>query len=134
MFQVTPDVNGRILWANLFLLFWLSLLPFCTGWVGAAGLARGPVALFGVDLLMAALSYFTLQNTIIAHQGKDSLLAKAVGRDTKGIVSLLLYVAGIGLAVANLAPLAFAVLWLPSLLWLVPDQRIERALTQGDGE
>ena len=129
MFQVTETVNGRVMWANLHLLFWLSLLPFCTGWVGAAGLARGPVALFGADLLMAGFAYTLLQRALIAHQGADGLLAKAVGRDAKGTLSLLLYVAGITAAVAGLpGHMAFALLWLPALLWVVPDKRIERVL------
>ena len=129
MFQATKRVGGGILWANLHLLFWLSLFPFATGWMGENHLAALPTAAYGFVLLMAAIAYKILQQTIIAHQGRDSLLARAVGGDWKGRLSLVLYFAAI--------PLAFVSVWISSglyifvaLMWLVPDRRIERVLTK----
>lgn len=123
-------VSGGILWANHHLLFWLSLVPFVTGWMGENHLAPLPTALYGVVLLMAAVAYTILQATIIAHHGRDSLLASAVGSDFKGKVSLLLYAIAI--------PTAFYWRWLSAalyvavaLIWLVPDRRIERRLANG---
>jgi uncharacterized membrane protein len=127
MFQATRRVNGGILWANLHLLFWLSLFPFATGWMGENHLAATPTAAYGLVLLMASAAYWILQRAIIASQGPDSLLAKAVGTDWKGKLSPLLYLSAI--------PLAFVSVWLASglyilvaLMWLVPDRRIERIL------
>ena len=128
MFHSTKCVTGGILWANLHLLFWLSLFPFGTAWVGANHLAPTPVAVYGGILLMAAIAYFILQHTIIRQQGPGSLLAAAIGRDWKGKLSLLCYFAAI--------PLAFVCVWISdalfifvAILWLVPDRRIERVLT-----
>ncbi len=128
MFHSTKCVTGGILWANLHLLFWLSLFPFGTAWVGANHLAPTPVAVYGGILLMAAIAYFILQHTIIRQQGRGSLLAAAIGRDWKGKLSLLCYFAAI--------PLAFVCVWISdalfifvAILWLVPDRRIERVLT-----
>ncbi len=125
MFQTVKRVSGGILWANLHLLFWLSLFPFSTGWMGENHLAAMPAAAYGFVLLMAAIAWWILQQVIIAHQGRDSLLARAVGRDWKGKLSPLLYLAAI--------PLAFLNVWIASgiyifvaLMWLVPDRRIER--------
>jgi uncharacterized membrane protein len=127
MFQTVKRVSGGILWANLHLLFWLSLFPFATGWMGENHLAAIPTAAYGLILLMAAVAYKILQQVIIAHQGRDSLLARAVGGDWKGNLSPALYLAAI--------PLAFASVWISSglyifvaLMWLVPDRRIERVL------
>ncbi len=129
MFQATKQVNGGILWANLHLLFWLSLFPFATGWMGENHLAATPTAAYGFVLLMAATAYWILQQSIIAHQGRDSLLAKAVGFDWKGKLSPVLYLAAV--------PLAFASVWIASgiyvlvaLMWLAPDRRIERTLKE----
>jgi uncharacterized membrane protein len=129
MFHSTKKVTGGILWANLHLLFWLSLFPFTTAWVGANHLAPTPVAVYGFVLLMAAIAYFILQHAIIVQQGPDSLLAKAIGKDWKGKISPLCYLAAI--------PLAFASVWLSdalfvfvAILWLVPDRRIERMLAE----
>jgi len=134
MFQVSPTVTGNVLWANLHLLFWLSLLPFTTGWIDENNLARWPVVLFGFDLFMAAIAYLILQAALIVHQGAQSVLARAVGHDAKGWISLLLYLAGIGIAAAGLPRLAYATLWLPALLWVVPDKRIELVAAKGDSE
>jgi uncharacterized membrane protein len=129
MFQAASRVNGAILWANLHLLFWLSLFPFATGWIGENHLAAIPAAAYGFVLLMAAIAYWILQQTIIAHEGRDALLAKAIGCDWKGKLSPLLYLSAI--------PLAFASVWLAigiyvfvALMWLVPDRRIERAFNE----
>ena len=129
LFHSTKRVSGPILWANLHLLFWLSLFPFATGWMGENHLASTPTAAYGFVLLMAAIAYYILQHAIIAQQGRDSLLAAAIGRDWKGKLSPVLYLAAI--------PLAFVSPWIASglyvfvaLLWLVPDRRIERVLVK----
>ena len=127
MLHVTQHVSGAILWANLHLLFWLSLFPFVTGWMGENHFTVLPTALYGVVLLMAAVAYWILQQTIIARHGGESLLAKAVGRDLKGKLSPVLYV--IAIFAAFIAPwVAGALYVLVAVLWLVPDRRIERAL------
>ena len=118
-----------MLWANLHLLFWLSLVPFTTGWMGENHFAPLPAALYGVDLLMAAIAFFILQHTIIASQGPDSLLKKAVGDDWKGKVSPALYAVAIPIALW-LPSLALALYVVVALIWLVPDRRIERVLDQ----
>jgi uncharacterized membrane protein len=117
-----------MLWANLHLLFWLSLFPFMTGWMGENDFASAPVAGYGVVSLMAAIAYFILQRTIIATQGEDSALAAALGRDVKGMLSPVLYLGGIALAY----PLRWAALALyviVALMWLIPDRRIEASRT-----
>jgi uncharacterized membrane protein len=118
-------VTGSILWANLHLLFWLSLFPFATGWMGENHFAPLPSAIYGVVLLAAAIAYYVLQQAIIAAQGEGSVLRQAVGGDWKGKVSPVLYVAGIGLTFVG-AGLAQAIYLLVALIWLVPDKRIER--------
>jgi uncharacterized membrane protein len=133
MLHVTEHVSGAILWANLHLLFWLSLFPFVTGWMGENHFAAIPTALYGVILLMAAVAYWILQQAIIARHGRESLLAKAVGRDLKGKLSPVLYV--IAIFAAFFAPwVAGALYVLVAALWLVPDRRIERALAGGKGQ
>lgn len=127
MFQVTHHVNGAILWANMHLLFWLSLIPFVTGWMGENHFAPAPTALYGVVLLMAAVAYFILQKTILAEHGRDSVLGKAVGRDIKGKLSPVLYAAAIGLAFVW-QPLALVIYAGVALMWLAPDRRIEKNL------
>jgi uncharacterized membrane protein len=127
MLHATHRVTGGVLWANLHLLFWLSLFPFATAWMGENSFAPLPSAGYGVVLLMAAIAYFILQQTIIASQGKDSLLKKAVGSDWKGKVSPLFYAAAI--PIAFLSPALSQVLYVTvALIWLVPDRRIEHAL------
>jgi uncharacterized membrane protein len=127
MLHATQRVTGAILWANLHLLFWLSLFPFVTGWVGENHLATAPMALYGIVLLMAAVAYFALQHAIIASQGVDSLLAKAVGRDLKGKLSPVLY--GAAILTAFYEPwIAGCIYVFVALMWLVPDRRIERVL------
>ena len=120
-------VSGAILWANLHLLFWLSLVPFVTGWMGENHFAAAPTALYGGVLLMAGVAYKILQVAIIQHHGNESLLAKAIGKDIKGNTSLLLYL--IAIPSAFVSPwIACALYVIVALMWLVPDQRIERAL------
>ena len=127
MLHATHKVTGPVLWANLHLLFWLSLVPFATGWMGENHFAAAPAALYGVVMLMAAIAYWILQQTIIAAEGPDSLLKKAVKGDWKGKLSPVIYLAAI--------PGAFWSPWislglyvLVALIWLVPDRRIERVL------
>ncbi len=129
MFHSTKHVTGGILWANLHLLFWLSLFPFTTAWVGENHLAPTPTALYGFVLLMAAIAYYILQSAIIAQQGRDSLLAAAIGKDWKGKLSPALYFIAIPLAFVS-AWIANGVYVLVALLWLVPDRRIERVLVK----
>jgi uncharacterized membrane protein len=129
MLHAIRHVTGGILWANLHLLFWLSLVPFVTGWMGENHFAALPTALYGVVLLLAAMAFWILQGRIVASQGTESIVAKAVGRDFKGKVSQVAYIIGIGCAF--LAPwISWALYVLVALIWLVPDPRIERALAQ----
>ena len=125
MFHATRRIGGGVLWANLHLLFWLSLFPFVTGWMGENHFAELPTALYGVVLLMAGFAYWILQRVLIANEGRDSLLARAVGRDFKGNVSLLIYL--IAIAAAFFDPrVSQACYVLVAVIWLVPDRRIER--------
>src|ERR1700680_847951 len=129
LLHAAQHVTGGILWANLHLLFWLSLTPFATAWMGENHFAPWPVALYGVLLLLAAVAYFLLTKTLIAHHGKDSTLAASIGSDRKGRVSVVVYVAGV--------PLSFVQPWIAcagyvmvAIMWLLPDPRIEKALGQ----
>jgi uncharacterized membrane protein len=128
MMVLTERVNGKILWANLHLLFWLSLVPLTTAWMGETDFAESPTAVYGVDLLLAAIAYFILQTAIIAEEGPDSRLRAALGRDLKGKISPLLYFAAIPLAFVS-PWIALAIYVLVALLWLVPDRRIESAVS-----
>jgi uncharacterized membrane protein len=130
MLHTLTRVTGPILWANLHLLFWLSMMPFATGWMGVNHFASAPVALYGVILLMSGVAYKILQETIIASQGKDSLLKRAVGSDRKGLIPLVLYSVAIPMAF-KVPGVSLACYVAVSLLWLVPDQRIERVLREG---
>jgi uncharacterized membrane protein len=127
LLHATHRVSGAILWANLHLLFWLSLVPFVTGWMGENHFAALPAALYGLVLLLAGVAYVILQAAIIARQGRDSVLAGALGHDRKGKLSLVLYVAGIGLSFVS-PWLAAAAYVLVAAMWLVPDRRIERVV------
>ena len=131
--HAAQHVNGRVLWANLHLLFWLSLFPFATGWMGENHFAATPAALYGVVLLMASIAYYILLQTIIRAEGPDSLLRRAVGQDWKGRLSSALYVVAIATArwFPSLAELIYVSV---ALMWLVPDRRIERALPSKGGE
>ena len=127
LFHAVDGVNGRVLWANQHLLFWLSLIPFVTGWMGENHFAPLPTAIYGAVLLCAALAYYVLVRVIIAQQGPHSKLADAVGRDMKGVVSLILYVTGIAATLVH-PGIAQAIFVVVALTWLVPDRRIERTL------
>jgi uncharacterized membrane protein len=127
MLYLAPRVSGGILWANLHLLFWLSLIPFTTSWLGEHYDAAIPAAVYGVSLLMPALAWYGLQTLIVRAQGRDSALARALGRDVKGKISPLLYLAGILLAFID-ARLAEAIYVVVALMWVVPDRRFEREL------
>ncbi|MGE0031959.1 MAG: TMEM175 family protein [Steroidobacteraceae bacterium] len=131
MLHTLHQVTGPILWANLHLLFWLSLIPFTTGWMGENHFAELPTALYGFVLLMAAIAYFILQTLIIASQGRESLLRKAIGSDWKGKLSPVLYLVAI-IAAFESHWVAKAIYVLVALIWLVPDRRIERVLQATD--
>jgi uncharacterized membrane protein len=129
MIHTCKKVNGAILWANLHLLFWLSLIPFVTAWMGENHFAAIPTAFYGLMLFMAAVAYWILQNQIIKSQGSDSILAKAVKGDWKGKLSPFIYIAGI--IMANFIPWISLLLYLSSaIIWIVPDRRIEMALEE----
>jgi TMEM175 potassium channel family protein len=131
MLHTVRRVTGPILWANLHLLFWLSLIPFTTAWMGENHFAAGPSALYGAVLLMSAIAYWVLQQRIIASQGEDSLLRKAVGSDWKGKLSPIAYLVAIPISFRSPA-LAEALYVLVALIWLVPDRRIERVFGSGE--
>jgi uncharacterized membrane protein len=129
MMHAVKHVNGAILWANMHLLFWLSLAPFVTAWMGENHFAPLPVALYGVDLFCAAVAYYILTRVLLRHHEKDSTLARALGNDFKGKISVVIYLAGILLAFAY--PIAACGLYaLVALMWLCPDQRFEKLLME----
>lgn len=129
LFQAAEHVDGPILWANLHLLFWLSLIPFVTGWMGENNFSARPVALYGVVLLMGALAYFILVRALVPLHHPDSVLRTALGRDFKGKISVVIYlVAIVAASIASwLAMILYAVV---AVIWLVPDRRIEKKLTR----
>jgi len=129
MIHTVKVVSGKILWANLHLLFWLSLIPFVTGWMGENHFAAVPVALYGVILVMSAVAYFILQNQILKTQGPDSLLAKAVGKDYKGKASPFFYAIAIALTLIN-PWISCSIYALVAMMWLIPDKRIEIVFNQ----
>lgn len=129
LLQSSHKLNGRILWANLHLLFWLSLVPYTTNWVGETRFAETPVAAYGIVLLGAAIAYYLLTHSLMSHQGKGSALVKAVGDDWKGKASLLVYLAGTVLAFWW-PKLAFALFGAVVLMWFIPDRRIEKVLEE----
>ncbi len=127
MMHTVKQVTGGILWANLHLLFWLSLVPFVTAWIGENNFAPFPMILYGVILLMAAVAYFILQWQILKKHGPDSILSKAIGKDLKGKISPVLYI--IGIISANFNPLFAGIMYiLVALMWLIPDKRIEKII------
>jgi uncharacterized membrane protein len=130
MLKLVRSVNGAVLWANLHLLFWLSMVPFTTGWMGENHFERGPTILYGANMLLCALAYTILQTTLIRHDGVDAPLARAVRADIKGKVSLALYIAGIAAAWAFAPWAGMAFFVLVALIWLVPDRRIERVIAR----
>lgn len=129
LFQAVKHIRGGVLWANLHLLFWLSLIPFVTAWMGENDFAATPVATYGIVLLGAATAYSILVRCLLAHHGPDSLLAKAIGTNAKGNISLFLYL--VALAISFWLPgIAGAIYVLVAIIWLIPDSRIERTLTE----
>jgi uncharacterized membrane protein len=132
MLQTTRRINGAILWANLHLMFWLSLVPFATGWMGANDFAPATTALYGFVMLMAAIAYYLLQGAILRVPGGNPVLASAIGPDLKGKLSPVAYIAAIGLSFVN-RWIACALYVLVAVVWLIPDPRIERALAGKEG-
>jgi len=130
LLHTVTRVDGLILWANSHLLFWLSLVPAATGWMGENFLAPLPTAVYGVSLLMPAIAYYLLQKAIVHQQGKHSVLASALGSDVKGKISPLLYAAAVALAFVD-AWLSIALYALVAVMWLIPDRRIEKVLREG---
>ena len=129
LLQAIKHVDGRVLWANLHLLFWLSLIPFVTGWMGENQSARLPVALYGVVLLFDAIAYYILARTLISLHGRDSVIATALGNDFKGKISVVIYSAAIPLAFVK-SWLAYGLYILVALMWLIPDRRIEHTIVR----
>jgi uncharacterized membrane protein len=127
LFQAVKHINGKILWANLHLLFWLSLIPFMTGWMGENHFATWPVVLFGVNLLLAGAAYTILTIQILALHGKGSDIAKAIGSDFKGKLSIAIYAAGIALAFFN-PWISVALYFAVAMMWFIPDRRIEKVI------
>jgi uncharacterized membrane protein len=128
-FHLVRTVDGGILWANMLLLFWLSVVPFATAWMGENDFAAAPTALYGVALLMPAVAWHVMQGVIVRRQGPNSPLGQALGGDLKGKVSLLIYVAGIGLSFVSPLGAQF-MYWLVAVMWLIPDRRVEAVLLQ----
>lgn len=129
LLHTAKHVDGRILWANMHLLFWLSLVPFVTAWMGENHFASAPVMLYGVVLICAAVAYTILTRALLARHGKDSLLASAIGSDFKGNISIAIYAAAIGMAF-KCPGVSCALYALVALMWLVPDTRIEKVIAQ----
>jgi len=129
LLQAIKHVDGRVLWANLHLLFWLSLIPFVTGWMGENDFSAWPVALYGTVLLLAAVAHFILTRALLSIHGRDSVLAIALGRDFKGKVSMVIYLVAIPFAFVN-SWFAGALYVLVAVMWLIPDRRIEKTLAQ----
>lgn len=125
LFQVVKHVNGKVLWCNIFLLFCLSLIPFVTAWMGENHFSASPVALYGIVLLMTALSYPVLLHFLIQLHGKDSFLATSIGKDFKGKISVVIYCVGIIISFIN-PWISFALYWVVALIWVIPDRRIEK--------
>jgi uncharacterized membrane protein len=129
MIHLASRVNGAILWANLHLLFWLSLIPFTTRWMDESGFVQIPVLTYGINLLCAAIAYFILEQALIRQQGRNGPLAQAIGRDWKGKTSPLIYLAGLGLTAVQ-PLLGVAVYTIVALIWLIPDRRVEHFVTR----
>jgi TMEM175 potassium channel family protein len=133
LLQAVQHVDGAILWANLHLLFWLSLVPFITGWMGENHFAPWPVALYGTVLLLAAFAYYLLVRALIGRHGRDSALARAIGRDVKGKISLVFYAVAIPISSLN-QWISFGLYVLVAVIWLIPDRRIERSLPRQEAD
>ena len=129
LFQAVQKVNGAALWANIHLLFWLSLIPFVTGWMGENHFSQWAVALYGAILIFAGIAYYILVQVLIAHHGKESALAIAIGSDFKGKISVVIYIIGMSLSFYNTI-LSLTLYFIVALIWLIPDKRIEKTLIQ----
>ena len=127
LFKAVKQIKGPVLWANLHLLFWLSLFPFVTAWIGENRFATWPVVIYGGVLIMAAIAYYVLVRVLLAGHGADSALARAIGSDFKGKISVVIYAVGIGLAFVD-SWIGAAVYMLVAVMWLIPDRRIEQTL------
>jgi len=127
LFHAVKQVRGGVLWANLHLLFWLSIIPFVTSWMGENHFSRWPVIMYGVVLLMNALAFILLSKILVIQAGPDSTLAKAVGKDRKGAISLAIYIVSVGVAFVN-PTISLALYTLVAIIWFIPDRRIERVL------
>ncbi len=125
LMQIVHKVSGAVLWSNIHLLFWLSLVPFATAWMGENHFSKWPVILYGLVLMMAGVAYYILAHCLITIHGKESDLATAIGKDKKGIISVVLYIAGIGCAFIN-SWIGFSIYIVVALMWLIPDRRIEK--------
>ncbi len=133
MMAVVEHVNGRILWANIHLLFWLSLVPFVTGWMGENNFTIWPVALYGIILIMAGIAYYILSQELIKLHGKDSIIGKAIGKDKKGLISVFIYAAAIACCYIN-PRISLALYALVAAIWLIPDKRIEKKIVETNHE
>jgi uncharacterized membrane protein len=131
LMHIVHKVNGAVLWSNIHLLFWLSLVPFATAWMGENYFSIWPVILYGFILMMAGVAYYILAHCLTSIHGKDSVLAKAIGKDKKGIISITLYIAGI-IASAFLNPwIGFSIYVIVAAIWFIPDRRIEKKIETG---
>ncbi|MBB6499434.1 TMEM175 family protein [Pedobacter cryoconitis] len=131
MLQAVKTINGGILWANLHLLFWLSLIPFVTAWMGENHFSSWPMALYGVVMVMCAFAYSILSHLLIKNDGKNSNLSRAIGRGTKGKISVGLYLIAISLSMVN-SWISFSLYVLVAIIWFIPDSRIEKSLAEGE--
>jgi uncharacterized membrane protein len=131
MMYTVQHVNGKVLWANIHLLFWLSLIPFASGWMGENNFTTWPVALYGIVLLMAGVAYYILAQSLIQLHGKDSLIGKAIGKDRKGIISVVIYVIAIPLAFLDSAA-SLIMYAMVAAMWFIPDRRIEKRIVKED--
>ena len=129
LMHIVHKVTGAVLWSNIHLLFWLSLVPFATAWMGENNFSTWPVVLYGVILLMAAIAYYILAHCLTSVHGKDSVLAQALGKDRKGIISIILYSIGLALTFFN-SWLGFSVYVVVAAIWLIPDRRIEKKVIE----
>ncbi len=131
MMHTIQHVNGKVLWANMHLLFWLSLIPFATGWMGENGFATLPVALYGFVLLMCGVAYYILAQSLIHLHGKDSTIAAAIGKDKKGMISVIIYVVAVGTCFIH-PVISMALYTIVTAIWIIPDKRIEKKLEAED--
>lgn len=133
LFHAVKQINGKVLWANIHLLFWLSLLPFFTGWMGENNFTMWPVALYGINLLLAGVAYYVLSKILIRVHGNNSTLAIALGKDKKGFISILLYGVGVLISLLGFSTIGLIIYAIVAIIWFIPDKRIEKALSDKIG-